>query len=100
MPKLPLKSDKPPAAIYALQAGPLCPRDAGISRERKLISVAPPQVPAGFDTNRIALYLMSGRRMDYFASAVWPSNLPEVMQDFIVSAAGHSCSGLIASGTP
>lgn len=93
-------SSRPPPTIYALHA------KAGKNQERNIshiISVAEPEVPAGFDTERIALYLYGGRRLDYYANLAWPEHLGKVLQGVIVQSA-LSVPGMMAvtpdSGIP
>lgn len=83
-----LKSTQPPVTMYALHPA----QQQAPAGRLPVMAVAEPEVPAGFDTNRIALYLDGGRRMDYYAGAAWPENFGKVMQDFIMK----SMTGAIA----
>jgi len=82
-----LKSSLPPTTIYALHAGPLKQQKKTAAH---IISIAEPEVPAGFDTERIALYLYGGQRMDYYANLAWPEHLGRVLQDVIVQSAASA----------
>lgn len=90
-----LRKPAPPPALYALRPPPPCPRARAGS---PMIAVQAPQLPPGFATSRIALYLSSGRRLDYFAGAAWPSELGGVLQDFIIAAGRHACLSAVAPG--
>lgn len=78
------KSSTPPPTLYPLHAAAEAPQPA---KAQRVVSVAEPLVPPGFDSDRIAIYLEQSRRMDYAAGAAWPAPLPKVLQDFIVHAA-------------
>jgi ABC-type uncharacterized transport system auxiliary subunit len=79
------KSSAPPPDIYTLQAPPVTGATAG--RPSHIIAVTEPEVPAGFETEKIAVYLQDERRMDYAAHASWPGPLPKVLQQFIAESA-------------
>jgi len=55
-----------------------------------VLKVQEPDLPPGFETDRIALYLEGGRRLDYYAGAKWPEPLDQVLQDVIVQAGYHA----------
>ena len=84
-----LTQKTPPPTIYALHAA--APENAGEEvvglKKAKVISLAEPGVPAGFDTDRIALFLDNGRRLDYYANAKWPEHLGEVIQNVLIESA-------------
>ena len=95
----PFKSDQPPMTVYAVHAAP----SAAAEKPARVVSVAEPSVPQGFESNRLAVYLQDGRRMDYAAGAGWPGPLPKVLQDFMVQS-GSAAPGIMAvtpdSGIP
>lgn len=80
-----LKSNIPPATTYALRAVDMPDAVAGTYAHDKtrVLQVARPILPPGFDTDRIALYREGGRKLDYYAAARWPDIFDTVMQDFI-----------------
>lgn len=83
---MPLKSSQPAPVIYALNAPP------ARGQEKKetviyVVSIPEPQVPPGFDTNKIALYLYNKQRLDYYKNAVWPDRLGRVLQGVIIQSA-------------
>ncbi len=80
-----LKSTAPPPTMYALHA--TTADAAEPSKTRPVILLPEPDVPAGFDTDRIALYLDNGRRMDFYAGAQWPDHLAKVLQGVILQTA-------------
>jgi len=75
-----LQSDAPPDAIYSLR--PAAATGEIETGPVKILEIAPPAVPPGMDRDRIALYTNDGQRLDYFASAVWSSDLGDVLQNF------------------
>ncbi len=48
----------------------------------RIVEIARPSVPPGFEGDRIALYLAQGQKLDYFAAAKWPAGLDDVLQNF------------------
>jgi ABC-type uncharacterized transport system auxiliary subunit len=88
----PFKSNQPPMTLYTLQAPEPV---ASKAKPRRIIAVAEPEVPPGFDTHRMAVYMQDGRRLDYAAGAGWPGPLPKVLQDYIIRA-GNATPGLMA----
>jgi ABC-type uncharacterized transport system auxiliary subunit len=83
---MPLTSSRPPPTIYVLHPPPAKERQE-TSKIVNIISIPEPEVPNGFDTNKIALYLYNGRRLDYYANMAWPERLGKVLQDVIVQSA-------------
>lgn len=80
-----IKSKAPLVSVYTLHA----------EKPEKRVSssaviVQEPEVPAGFDTSRIALHMSGGRRMDFYADAAWPDALNKVLQDFLIQSARFS----------
>lgn len=79
------KSKAPPVTVYTLHAEKPEKRASSAA-----VIVQEPEMPAGFDTARIALHMSGGRRMDFYADAAWPDALNKVMQDFIIQSARFS----------
>lgn len=79
------KSKAPPVSIYTLHAEKPEKRSSTAA-----VFVQELEVPAGFDTPRIALHMSGGRRMDFYADAAWPDALNKVLQDFIIQSASFS----------
>lgn len=79
------KSKAPPVSVYTIHAEKPEKRSSTAA-----VFVQEPEVPAGFDTPRIALHLSGGRRMDFYADAAWPDALNKVLQDFIIQSASFS----------
>ncbi|MCC7037786.1 MAG: membrane integrity-associated transporter subunit PqiC [Alphaproteobacteria bacterium] len=79
------KSKAPPVSVYTLHAEKPEKRASSAA-----VIVQEPEMPAGFDTARIALHMSGGRRMDFYADAAWPDALNKVMQDFIIQSARFS----------
>jgi ABC-type uncharacterized transport system auxiliary subunit len=84
----------PPPAIFVLSpASSACRR---MPEKGPVVAVTSPRLPPGLGTDKIALYLEGGRRLDYFGAASWPSGLGDMLQDFIVRAARGGCRSLTA----
>jgi len=82
-----LKDKTPPPTIYALHAAPAEAPALPHGKKPPIISLAEPNLPAGFDTDRIALYLAGGRQLDYLAGAQWPEHLGKVLQNMLIASA-------------
>lgn len=82
-----LTSNEKPPTIYNLQTvnAPL-PVVSSSTGRPIVISVVKPSLPAGFETDQIALYLDNGKRMDYYAAAKWASPLDDLIQENIIKA--------------
>jgi ABC-type uncharacterized transport system auxiliary subunit len=95
------KSSAPPTAMYTIHAAQAQPQ--GVYRQKRIVSVAEPSMPPGYDTDRIAISFDQGRRMDYAAGAAWPAPLPKMLQDFVLHSA-NAMPGIMAvapdSGLP
>jgi ABC-type uncharacterized transport system auxiliary subunit len=88
----PLTASQPAPVIYILHA----PRNQKETETvTRIVLIPEPEVPSGFDTNKIALYLYNGRRLDYYKNAVWAGHLGKVLQDVIIQSAG-SVPGMLA----
>ncbi|MEZ0223972.1 MAG: ABC-type transport auxiliary lipoprotein family protein [Alphaproteobacteria bacterium] len=84
-----LKSSAPPPDIYMLHAAPLEETGAA-ARALRVLAIPEPEVPAGFEADKIVIYLQQERRMDYAAHANWSGPLPKVLQQFIVQTASNT----------
>lgn len=80
-----LTSKEPPPTIYALQVGGA----QSVPAMHRVVIVPEPQVPQGFATDQIALYLEGGKRFDYYANARWPAELNRMLQDFVIESGRH-----------
>ena len=89
-----LTSTEPVQTIYALRAPP--PAGGSESGHARILEIPKPSVPPGFDTDRIALYLDGGQKLDYFSGARWPSLLDDVVQDFTRRSATNTLSYVVA----
>lgn len=91
-----LTSSKKPTALYNLRytGAEIASMDmAGI------MVVGEPMLPSGMETDRIALHLDNGRRLDYYADAAWAESLEDVLQDVVVQA-GRSALPNMLVDTP
>lgn len=89
----PLKSAAPVPLTYALH--PDLSTAQAMSLPSGVMLVSRPGLPAGFDTDRIALYMDGGRRIDYYAGARWAEPLDSVLQDVLVRAGRHELPNMI-----
>ena len=90
-----LTSSKIPPTTYALHPAPYSGQAEGAPATVVVITVPEPALPAGFETDKIALYLQNGRRLDYYSGARWPGFLDEVLQDIIVETGKLAIPGVI-----
>jgi ABC-type uncharacterized transport system auxiliary subunit len=81
-----LSSKQPAPTIYALHAGAETGQMPSGNRTSGVISVDEPTLPAGFETDQIALFLDGGRRLDYYSAAKWPAPLDQVLHGVIIQA--------------
>jgi len=92
--------DRAPSSIYTLHASQSSKAEARASNRRGATVVVPkPELPAGFDTERIALFLDQGRRLDYYADAKWSARLDDLLQDFLIQKAQQDLPGKVV-GSP
>ena len=80
----------PPSQIYVLRPSP--PRAASGVKAGWALAVARPDASELLDSERIAL-ARSATRFDYYANAVWPDRLPNLIQTALL--AGFEASGRI-----
>jgi len=83
---LSLTSSEEPLTIYALHASRNPVAETVIAADPVVISIPDPVLPAGLKTDRIALYLDGGRRLDFYSGARWAAPLDEVLQDMIIDS--------------
>lgn len=87
-----LTSSKKPVSIYNLRytaSAPSAAASAGV------LVVGEPALPSGMETDRIALYLDDGRRMDYYADVLWAESLEDVLQDVVVQAGRSALPNMV-----
>ena len=75
-----LTTDEPRQTIYALRGQVSEP--SGYTGPSKIVEIAHPTLPIGFERSRIAFYMDDGRKLDYYASANWPGPLDGVLEEF------------------
>lgn len=89
-----LTSTQKPVSIYSLRyVGEVAERSA--SSGSGIMVVSEPTLPSGMETDKIALYLDGGRRLDYYADARWPESLEDVLQDVMVQAGRQSLPHMV-----
>ena len=60
-----------------------------------VLTVPEPDMPAGLETERIALNLSGGRQLDYYAGARWPEPLDHIMQDIIIQGGRNNLPQMV-----
>ena len=75
-----LTSTEPQSTLYTLRHAQAVENTS--NQMAKIVEIARPHVPPGFETDRIALYTANGQKIDYFAAAKWSEILDEVLQDY------------------
>jgi ABC-type uncharacterized transport system auxiliary subunit len=82
-----LGGDPPPATVFKLQADEAQTKSRTQTKGDTVVAVSKPEVPPALATERIALSLEDGRRVDYYADAKWPGKLDDVLQEFVIDRA-------------
>ena len=82
-------------AIYALHEAALPEEDFSGGQLHGILSIPAPKIPAGLESERIALYINNGRRLDYYASARWADDLDNVLQEVMIQTGRHALPGMI-----
>lgn len=90
-----LPKPPPPATVYQLQppAHGLMAQPPALPAGTRL-EIPEPGMAPGLDTERIALALEGGRKLDYYAGAKWAAPLPDVIQDIAIASLRQSLPGL------
>ncbi len=99
---LPSSGAKDASSIYTLHASASAAAKAPTpaqARGREVVVVPKPELPAGLGTERIALYLQEGRKLDYYADAKWSARLDDLLQDYVIQRAKQDLPGKVV-GTP
>ena len=103
---LPSSGAKDASSIYTLRASASASAAAAAktptpaqARGREVVVVPKPELPAGLGTERIALYLQEGRKLDYYADAKWSARLDDLLQDYVIQRAKQDLPGKVV-GTP
>ncbi len=87
-----LTSDEPRQTTYSLRGDMTASAYSGPSR---IVEIAKPILPSGFERSRIALYMDDGRKLDYYASANWPGPLDAVIEEFTHRALATTLPSII-----
>jgi len=75
-----LTSTEPRQTIYTLR--PIASTGEASATGARVLEISSPSLPPGMDSDRIALFLDDGQKLDYFASARWSASLDHTIQDF------------------
>lgn len=75
-----LTSTQPQQTIYTLR--PVETTAMPSNATARVVEIATPSLPPGMDTDRIALFLENGQKVDYYAAARWSAPLRYILQDF------------------
>ena len=88
--------DRPAPALYTLQEpGSEVMNISTETRGRVVVAVPAPELPPGYDTERIAIQFEQDGRLDYYADARWSSRLDLLVQDVFIERAQQKLSGTI-----
>lgn len=90
-----LQSNEVPSSLYRLNSKPpqVIYDTKGI--KTNVLTIAKPDMPAGFIGKKITLYFDNGRRQEYYAGAEWADHLEDIVQEFIVKIASESYPQII-----
>ena len=77
-----LTSTEPQQTIYTLRALQPHPDAEASSSPARVIEIAPPVLAPGLNTDRIALMLADGQKLDYYAGARWAESFGPLVQSF------------------
>jgi ABC-type uncharacterized transport system auxiliary subunit len=92
--------NKPQPSIYTLHPRPPQIQQSSAPGGAPVVVFVPrPELPKGFDTERITLLFEQSHRLDYYANAKWSARLDDLLQDFIVQTVRHVLPGPIAATT-
>jgi ABC-type uncharacterized transport system auxiliary subunit len=87
--------ERPPPVMYTLHEPNVGVMDIATEAMGRVVVVVPtPELPPGFDTERIAIQFEDGR-VDYYADARWSARLDELVQNVLVERAQRKFSGAI-----
>ena len=75
-----LTSTQPQQTIYTLR--PVESTATPSTATARVVEITTPSLPPGMDTDRIALFLEDGQKVDYYAAARWSAPLRYILQDF------------------
>lgn len=77
-----LTSTEPQQTIYTLRAPQPQSETEASSSPARVIEIAAPVLAPGLDTDRIALMLADGQKLDYYASARWAESFGPLVQSY------------------
>jgi len=90
------EGDRPAPAMYTLYGPRAETMDISTEASGRVVVVVPtPELPPGFDTERIALQFEQDGRLDYYADAQWSSRLDLLIQDVLIDRAQQALPGTI-----
>ena len=87
--------ERPPPVMYTLHETNTGVMDVATDAAGRIVVVVPtPELPPGFDTERIAIQFEDGR-VDYYADAQWSARLDQLVQDVFIARAQQRLSDAI-----
>jgi ABC-type uncharacterized transport system auxiliary subunit len=87
--------DRPAPAMYTLRESSSGVTDVATEAAGRIVVVVPtPELPPGFDTERIAIQFEDGR-IDHYADAQWSARLDDLIQDVFLERAQRKLPGAI-----
>lgn len=90
-----LTSTAPQQTTYTLRPAPETAPAEHVGAAR-IVEIAKPVLPPGFETDRIALLTQGGQKLDYFAAAKWPDIFDNVVQDTVRRSARNVLPYVVA----
>jgi ABC-type uncharacterized transport system auxiliary subunit len=89
---------KTPPSIYTLHPLPPGIQQSSVPPGAPVLVLVPkPELPVGFESERVTLLFEQGHRLDYYANAKWSGRLDDLLQDFIVQMIRHVLPGRVAA---
>lgn len=76
---------RPPTAAEGVSAAPV--------NRAVVVLVSKPELPKGFETERITLLFEREHRIEYYADARWSARLDDLLQDYLVQMARQVAPG-------
>jgi len=88
--------EQPAPALYTLHDSSSGTMEVATAASGSIVVVVPPpELPPGFNSERIAIQFEQDGRLDYYADAQWSASLDELIQDVFIERAQRQLSQAI-----
>lgn len=88
--------DRPPPAMYTLDEPATGTMEISADAAGRIVVIVPrPELPPGFDSERIAIRFEQDGRLDYYADAQWSASPSDLIQDVFIERAQRKLPGTI-----